>query len=158
MTVLLLPISCVTVRHFSPFRYAERTENATLEWRWEMARLVLRMELITPIADKHAGVKVVEAKETKYYYIFRQVRGGGEGEGGDIFDVDVSNSTPASAEASVVSNRATNVEGDTSGALHESHRSRSLIPRRLTGGSKPPRLTARAQSNAGVEHVNHTHL
>ena len=56
--------------------YTERAQNAMLEWRWEMARLVLRMELITPYkyfrsGDLHCGER--DATTGEYFYIFRQV-------------------------------------------------------------------------------------
>jgi len=63
--------------------YVETLENATLEWRTEIARLVLRRELICGRSiDTRAGVKEGDS----YYFFFRQVSGGKRGDGmQDIF-------------------------------------------------------------------------
>ena len=79
--------------------YNTRVENAALEWRWEMARLVLRMELLSPsMVDTHAGT----FEAGKFYYVFRQIAGTmrnfGDDDDGDIFSSDLKHKPPASED------------------------------------------------------------
>jgi hypothetical protein len=72
--------------------YVQTLENATLEWRIDMARLVLRMELLCQgRLDTRAGISednTATARDAHHYYIFRQVTGGKrDDDGTDIFSV-----------------------------------------------------------------------